>query len=86
MDGGAWWATVHGVAKSQTWLSDFTIEHQLIISTVLGILIIIILTTNVIDGQLWYFQSEEYLAYNQYSINIVEFMNNCFIRKVDPGK
>ena len=24
MDGGAWWATVHGVIKSQTWLSDFT--------------------------------------------------------------
>ena len=24
MDGGAWWATVHGVAKSQTLLSDFT--------------------------------------------------------------
>ena len=24
MDGGAWWATVHGVTKSQTWLSDFT--------------------------------------------------------------
>ena len=24
MDGGAWWATVHGVAKSQTRLSDFT--------------------------------------------------------------
>ena len=24
MDGGAWWATVHRVAKSQTWLSDFT--------------------------------------------------------------
>ena len=23
-DGGAWWATVHGVAKSRTWLSDFT--------------------------------------------------------------
>ena len=22
--GGAWWATVHGVAKSQTRLSDFT--------------------------------------------------------------
>ena len=22
MDRGAWWATVHGVAKSQTWLSD----------------------------------------------------------------
>ena len=24
MDGGAWWATVQGVAKSQTRLSDFT--------------------------------------------------------------
>ena len=24
MDGGAWWATVHGVTKSRTWLSDFT--------------------------------------------------------------
>ena len=24
MDGGAWWATVHGVAKSRTPLSDFT--------------------------------------------------------------
>ena len=24
MDGGAWWATVHGVGKSQTRLSDFT--------------------------------------------------------------
>ena len=25
MDGGAWWATVHGVTKSQTRLSDFTL-------------------------------------------------------------
>ena len=24
MDGGAWWATVHGVAKNRTRLSDFT--------------------------------------------------------------
>ena len=24
MDGGAWWAAVHGVAKSRTRLSDFT--------------------------------------------------------------
>ena len=24
VDGGAWWAAVHGVAKSQTWLNDFT--------------------------------------------------------------
>ena len=30
MDGGAWWATVHGVAKSWTWLSDFTHFHWLL--------------------------------------------------------
>ena len=24
MDGGAWWAAVHGVAKSRTQLGDFT--------------------------------------------------------------
>ena len=24
MDGGAWWAAVHGVAKSRTRLNDFT--------------------------------------------------------------
>ena len=27
MDGGAWWATVHGVTKSWTRLSDFTFFH-----------------------------------------------------------
>ena len=29
MDGGAWWATVHGVAKSRTQLSDFTFTFTL---------------------------------------------------------
>ena len=24
MDGGAWWAAVHGISKSRPWLSDFT--------------------------------------------------------------
>ena len=28
MDGGAWWATVHGVAKSRTQLSDFTFPSK----------------------------------------------------------
>ena len=30
MDGGAWWATVHGVSKSRTQLSDFTFTSHLI--------------------------------------------------------
>ena len=29
MDRGAWWATVHGVAKSRTRLSDFTLPLPL---------------------------------------------------------
>ena len=29
MDGGAWWAAVHGVATSRTWLSDFTFFFSL---------------------------------------------------------
>ena len=28
MDGGAWWAAVHGVMKSQTWLSAFTVTFH----------------------------------------------------------
>ena len=28
MDGGAWWATVHGVAGSRTRLSDFTFTYH----------------------------------------------------------
>ena len=28
MDGGAWWAAVHGVEKSQTRLSDFTFTYH----------------------------------------------------------
>ena len=28
-DGGAWWAAVHGVAKSRTRLSDFTFTFHL---------------------------------------------------------
>ena len=30
MDGGAWWATAHGVAKRRTRLSDFTFTFVLI--------------------------------------------------------
>ena len=29
MDGGAWWAAVHGVAKSWTRLSDFTFTFNI---------------------------------------------------------
>ena len=31
MDGGAWWATVHGVAKSLTRLNNFTVVLPVVI-------------------------------------------------------
>ena len=31
MDGGGWWATVHGVPKSRTRLSDFTFTSLLLV-------------------------------------------------------
>ena len=34
MDGRAWWAAVHGVAKSQTQLSDFTFTFHFSLSCV----------------------------------------------------
>ena len=30
MDGGAWWAAVHGVAKSRTRLSDFAFHFHVL--------------------------------------------------------
>ena len=37
MDGGAWWATVHGVAKSRTHRSDLTRTHAIsIVSLIWG--------------------------------------------------
>ena len=34
MDRGAWWTAVHGVVKSQTWLSDWTCVHYIYIQCV----------------------------------------------------
>ena len=34
MDGGAWWAAVHGVAKSRTQLSDFTFTFHFSLSCI----------------------------------------------------
>ena len=41
MDGGAWWATVHGVAKSRTRLSDCT--HSLLVVRILMLVLVLIL-------------------------------------------
>ena len=37
MDGGAWWATVHGVAKSQTRLNYFTFTFTFTVERPFGL-------------------------------------------------
>ena len=59
MDGGAWWATVHGVAKSWTRLSDFT--HSLIHSHIVYYAVLI-------WGPPWFFiKSNVYTIINTFS-------------------
>ena len=36
MDGGASWATVHGIAKSRTRLSDFTFFHYTLLASLVA--------------------------------------------------
>ena len=39
MDGGAWWATVHRVAKSRTQLSNFTLTRWTLVDKVMSLLL-----------------------------------------------
>ena len=52
MDGGAWWATVHGVTKSQTRLSDFTFTHKQFKKTKLSVTKLLVITY-------WWFSGKE---------------------------
>jgi len=46
MDREAWWATVHRVSKSQTRLSDFTLDNKVVFQFINGLSILkIILST-----------------------------------------
>ena len=53
MDGGAWWAAVHGVVKSQTRLSDFTFTFHLCIREGNGNLLQYSCLENPMDGGAW---------------------------------
>ena len=59
MDGGAWWATVHGITKSWTRLSDFTSLHFIFLVKKEWMVMQIILKTelimveNEVKGTIW---------------------------------
>jgi len=42
MDGGAWQTTVHGVTKSQTWLSSFTFVAWLVVRSLKWLIFIVL--------------------------------------------
>ena len=46
MDTGAWWATVHGVAKSPAWLSDFTFTLGKVYANTTGCLLLLLLLSH----------------------------------------
>ena len=53
MEGGAWWATVHGVAKSRTQLSDFTFTFTFLVAKFFAIfLLFYIIDIFFFDGSL----------------------------------
>ena len=59
MDGGAWWAAVHGVSRSRTQLSDFILTfHTNIIKTIIVYLVLAPLQysclENPMDGGAWW--------------------------------
>ena len=54
MDGGAWWAAVHGVAKSQTQLSDFTLTFHFHAGEGNGNPLQCSCLENLMDGEAWW--------------------------------
>ena len=65
MDGRAWWATVHGVAKSRTRLRDFTQSrtHVLILKRLLDII-----SSNIFSSSLSLF-----FFWHPYNVNVGAF-------------
>jgi len=65
MSGGAWWAAVHGVAKSWTRLSDFTftfhfhaLEGEVLTPGSPGKPLVLVLTCIIFDHSYFYFGND----------------------------
>ena len=66
MDRGAWWATVHGVTKSRTLLSDFTATIQLYSINLTILPELKIPKTCLYPGSLFYYQKRTLLSTNSF--------------------
>ena len=91
-DGGAWWATVHGVTKSWTWLSDFTLLFKELLQDIRSVKIRILTYPNPffdfvhaskILCNLWGFFWCNLWGYLQYplSMSTFEWMNKWNLQK-----
>ena len=65
MEGGAWWATVHEAAKSQTWLSDFTFYFLYIYDIPFSVNDLLLLIVFGID--------------TTYDFSLLECVKTCFV-------
>ena len=83
MEGGAWWATVHGVAKSRTRLSDFTFHDPITI-----FLIVLALFSVDLFLLLCFLPREVPLAFVvklisvQFNLVVLNSLNFCLFRKL----
>ena len=70
MDGGAWWATVHGVAKSRTQLSDFTFTFHF----------------NKLDIEGYFPRNRKKIIFKNYSFNIVNEVLKVLLLNSETNK
>ena len=70
MDGGAWWATVHGVAKSWTQLSDFTFTFHF----------------NKLDIEGYFPRNRKKIIFKNYSFNIVNEVLQVLLLNSETNK
>ena len=70
MDGGAWWATVHGVAKSRTRLSDFTFTFHF----------------NKLDIEGYFPRNRKKIIFKNYSFNIVNEVLKVLLLNSETNK
>ena len=82
MDRGAWWATVHGVAKSRTWLRDFafTLTFQCTIHQVVPVVKNPPVNAGDLRDRVWSQYGEYHLEENE---NPIQY--SCLKNPMDRG-
>ena len=79
MDRGAWWATVHGVAKSQTWLSTHTHTDTHKDYTIMDFTEWVNFLTDLTSFKV------EWTQCHERGLNCNHYKNKCFLNMISPA-